>query len=264
MKKLKQPGDFARSAGAAEPRVRSARSACGFTLVELLVVIAVIGILVGIVAPLVGGAAERARDSQARDLCSQMAESWSLLAMKNSRLPSVDLVSSVADAEGIGGDVWFAMTAAAGELLNGWRAVTPIPSADRAKYKPRVEIAKGAIPEYDEAVEFPPDRVFERTLLQKRIGVCAPWVERRLLEGAADVGDGEVRVYELESSELESHFKNGGDCAHGLICVALDTDGDGQITIPSGTIDNGDDIVLRSTAVAWVWNEKKSKTIRSW
>ena len=259
-----------RGEAAPSTRARSARStsrarrsrAHGFTLIELLVVLAVIGILVGIAAPLVGGAADRARDSQARDLCSQLVESWSILAMKNSRLPSKDLIESVVDAEALEGDLWFPMTPAAGELLNTWHSTSPIPKADKAKYKPTV--AKDSFPEYDDAVDFPPDQVFERTLMQKRVGVIAPWVERRLSYELSDVGVESDRIYEAESEKLESFFAKKGSLQHGIICVALDADGDGKISLPAGTIDNDEDILLRATAAAWVWNEDKSKTIRSW
>ena len=234
----------------------------GFTLIELLVVLAVIGILVGIAAPLVAGAAARARDSRARDLCSQLAEGWNLVALKNSRLPSADLIDSVVDATALGGDLWFPMTPAAGELLNTWRSVSPIPKVDKAKYKATVE--KDSFPEYDDAVDFPPDRVFERTLLQKRLGVFAPWVEKRLAYDLSDVGAEGDRLYEVPSETLAPLFREKGALQHGILCVALDTDGDGKITLPAGTIDNDEDVLLRTTAAVWVWNEDKSKTLRSW
>ena len=258
--------------GAAAPSTpRAARAARGFTLVELLVVIAVIAILIGIVAPLVGAMARKARDSRAKDLCSQMVESWTLLAMKNSRLPHADLISSVVDTKklGDGSDLWFRMTPAAGELLNGWSSPSPIPKADKKNYKPRVEIGKSPsdYPEYKDAVDFPPDRIFERSVMQKRFGVFVPWVERFLQNEANSFGpdsDDSGRLYEVETEKLKDYFVEGGACYHGVICVGLDMDADGKITIPAGTIDNGEDIELRATAVAWVWDEKKEKTIRSW
>ena len=51
----------------------------GFTLVELLVVIAVIGILAGLMVPLVQGMHKRALLSDAKDLCIQVADAWALL-----------------------------------------------------------------------------------------------------------------------------------------------------------------------------------------
>ena len=264
MEKRKNAEGFTCSARAAEPCGRSTSRASGFTLIELLVVVAIIAVLIGIVAPLAAGMAERARDSRARDLCGQMVDSWNILVMQNSRLPYKDLLSSVADTEQIGGDLWFPMTPAVGELLNGWTAKSPIPKADVKNYEPRVAIAKGDVPEYADAIDFPPDRVFERSILQKRVGVFVPWVERRLAEELSGEDFGANRLYEVPSSALEPLFKEKGPFRHGLICVALDADGDGTITIPADTIDNGDDIVLRATAVAWVWNEDRSKTIRSW
>lgn len=260
----------ARSARSTFPLFHSARGARGFTLMELLVVIAVIGILVGIVVPIVGGMARRARDSQARDMCSQIAEAWTILSMDNSRLPSAELVLSVCDGEKSGGDVICVLGPgpAAGELLNGWKSVSPIPDADKARYKPRVDVSKGVIPDYEDAVEFPPDQVFERSVLQKRVGIIAPWAESRIAEDATDLGEARPNIQELESDVLHEMFKNDrSPLYHALVCVALDTDGDGKIKIPSTSkrIDtNGEDIELRATAVAWVWDEKQTKTLRSW
>ena len=48
----------------------------GFTLVEMLVVIAIIGLLVGLLMPALAAARERARRAKARAMCSQIETGW--------------------------------------------------------------------------------------------------------------------------------------------------------------------------------------------
>lgn len=245
-----------------------------FTLVELLVVVAVIGILVGIVSSFVGGLVERTRDSQARDLCSQVATSWTLVSIGEKRLPSVELIEMTTDSTAIGGDRTVRMTPSAIVLLNDWYKTSPLPMADAGRFTVRVQ--KEDHLDYEKAVEFfcakngyvaengkydAKQWRMEPETDQLRWGLFAPWVQRRIREAA---GDADPKSAEFEAEIWEKTAKGDREWGHGIVTVALDTDGDGQIAIPAGTIDNADDLVLRATAVAWVWNEKKSKTLRSW
>ena len=255
-----------------------------FTLVELLVVIAVIGILIGLVSALLGGMSDRVLDMQAKDLCSQTAEAWALVASEYSRLPSQKLVEGIVDCEKLESgssaesvDVCFKMTPAAADLLDSWppgKYCSPIPARDYATYQtgktndtqvgfcPRVR--KGTYPEYEDAVEFDYDYGrLELDMSMRRFGVCAPWLVRKLRDAASEegVGSGTIETMSKESAlELLSANKFG----HGVVTVALDLSGDGKILVPKGLLDNGDVLELRATAVAWVWNERKTKTLRSW
>ena len=169
----------------------------GFTLIELLIVIAVIGILVGLVLPLVGGMGERALDSQAKDLCSQVADAWKILAMRETRLPSTDLLDEMSVKTEIGGDFAYQMTPAMGYLLNEWHCTTPIPAADKARFHPKKpnkpphvfdpRVRRGVCPTEDDLVDYDlVDAVLERDDLQKRFGVFAPWVRRKFNDAAEE------------------------------------------------------------------------------
>ena len=239
-----------------------------FTLVELLVVIAVIGIIVGIVMPLVGGMGQHALDSRAKDLCNQVAAAWNLVSINNSRLPGKSLLTAVVDCEDYDGDLCFRMTPAAGALLNEWKAATPIPSADMNRFDPMKKeggkkfhprVAKSDYPDYETAVEFPTDYVLERDVGQKRFGVYAPWVVRALREEADATEFEEV----LSSDAAKTLFDGNGKYAHGIVTVMLDTNADGLIKVPSKKTGRPD-AELRAKAAAWVRNEKNTKTIRSW
>lgn len=260
----------------------------GFTIVELLVVVAVIGILAGFVLPLVGGMAERALDSQARDLCAQVAEAWSTLAATESRMPGLGLIDALSKKTPqvlTGKDVWFLMTPSIGCLLNEWHKTTQFPDADKERFHPAAktqEEKKHFCPRvrpadeplsYDAAVSLPVERLFERDMGQKRFGVYAPWFAAKIREAAEEAAEtsGEtVRVDDIDESLVEPLLdepatgRSGPPWGHGIVRVAIDLDGDGKITIPAGLIDNKEDIELRTSAAAWVWNEYHDKTLRSW
>ena len=243
---------------------KTSRSA--FTLVELLVVIAVIAILVGFVSALLGGMSEKALDTRARDLCSQVAEAWTVVALTQGRLPSAELVSKATDNTDFGDDLAVRMTPAAIVLLNDWYKTSPIPAVDVSKFKVRVN--KSAHLSYEEAVEFgcyqngngeSMQWRMEPDTDQLRWGLFAPWVGRMIREEEEDGDQTDLDEYIWGKTHSDS-----SEWGHGVVTVAIDTSGDGKITIPAGTIDNAEDIELRTTAAAWVWNEKKTKAVRSW
>ena len=80
----------------------------GFTLIEMLVVIAIIGMLVGMLMPTLGRARERARRATALAICSQIETAWKAY-LEDHR--------DFADIGGAGGDM--RMTSGNVGILNG-------------------------------------------------------------------------------------------------------------------------------------------------
>ncbi|MCE9544513.1 MAG: prepilin-type N-terminal cleavage/methylation domain-containing protein [Planctomycetia bacterium] len=72
-------------------RLRRPASTRGFTLVELLVVIAVIVILIALLLPAVGSAKAKARQAQC---ASNQAQLWKLFSIANSKLPAASQIDS--------------------------------------------------------------------------------------------------------------------------------------------------------------------------
>lgn len=251
-----------------QPRKTSGRSA--FTIVELLVVIAVIAILVGIVSALLGGMTGKALETHARDMCSQVAETWMVIAVTEGRLPDKDFVKDTTDCVELGdGDLAVRMTPAAIVLFNDWHKATAIPAADSSKF--RVRVGKTEHVARQDAVDFlclgngnpkqPQQWRMEPGDTHLLWGFFAPWVQRKIDEMSEDA---ETTGTEFDDEVWNKTKTASAEWGHGIVTAAIDTDGDGKITIPAGMIDNAEDIELRTTAVAWVWNEKKTKTIRSW
>ena len=239
-----------------------------FTLVELLVVIAVIAILVGIVSALLGGMSGKAMDTRARNLCAQTAEAWTLVSITENRLPGAALIEKTTDCTALGGDYAIRMTPSAIVLLNDWRKTSPLPAVDVAQFN--VRVGKTDHLSHDDAVEFGCLSNGKKGSMQWRLepdyrqlqwGLFAPWVQRKVNEEEEDSEEDSTAFDDAVWDKTKSANAAWG---HGIVTVAIDADGDGLITIPAGTLDNADDLELRTTAVAWVWNEKKTRTIRSW
>ncbi|MEO1129389.1 MAG: type II secretion system protein, partial [Planctomycetota bacterium] len=62
---------------------RTSRRADGFTLVELLVVIAVIGVLIGTLLPALGGARDRANELRDANALRQLVLAYDLYAQEH-------------------------------------------------------------------------------------------------------------------------------------------------------------------------------------
>ena len=222
----------------------------GFTLVELLVVIAVIGILAGLMVPLVQGMHKRALLSDAKDLCIQVADAWSILPIDHGRFPSKDVIEEQAKKQPCAwsktykGDLVFAMNPAVGNLLNFWKPHSPLPATDKKVLPKNLSAANvtwsgGEPPDVSEVERWAADTRFERSVAQKRFGVF-PMGSR-----AEDAGD-----------DSATSAPAGDAC---LVVVMLDTDGDGvvhpdQPWLPGDTSTGGDDNeipAVRRRAVAW-------------
>lgn len=220
-----------------------------FTLVELLVVIAVIGILAGLMVPLVQGMHKRALLSDAKDLCIQVADAWALLPLDYGRFPSAEVIEAQAKkgpcawSKTHKGDLVFAMNPAVGNLLNFWKPRSPIPATDKKVFPQNLADAKvtwdgGDAPDVSEVEKWAPDTRFERSVSQKRYGVF-PMGSR-----SEDAGD-----------DTATSAPAGNAC---LVVVMIDTNGDGVVHpdkawMPGDSSAAGDDETpeVRRRAVAW-------------
>ena len=247
-----------------------------FTIVELLVVIAVIGILAGFLLPLVQGMRTRAILSEAKELCVQVADAWEMLPINQGRFPQTDLIEAEARKSPCGwakkykGDLVFAMNPAAGNVLNFWLPASPLPQTDPDVYKnnagknnlktARVSWTGGEPPTLAEVERWKQDTRFERSTAQKRFGVFplgnradpdASWEE----EGGTD-GRGAERPASDRS----------------LVVVMIDADGDGivrpkRLWTPGDDGDGGgedDDPEIRRRAIAWCYVVKADEFVCSW
>ncbi len=95
---------------------RTHRVRKGFTLIEMLVVLAIIGVLTGILFPVHSSLRYKAWASRTQDTTLQVANAWTLYFQEHRRFPDVaTLPDAVADAEK---DYEFTMTPEAGNLVS--------------------------------------------------------------------------------------------------------------------------------------------------
>lgn len=238
----------------------------GFTLIELLVVIAIIGILCGILIPMVSGMLGTAKDSQATDQCTQVADAWINLATQAKRFPDGDFLVSAAGSGGKleGGDVWIRMTPAACCLVSFWKRKSPLPKADASNYS--AKCGPNEYP-YRETVEGYGAYSFDCDTWQKCFGFYAPWCLNVINSIVADQGaqdpDGAHDAI-VEAFKTDKGTADGVHYGHGIVCVAIDANNDGKLVVPGSMIGQSDDVQLRSGAAAWVWNENRTKVLHSW
>lgn len=241
-------------------------AAGGFTMIELLTVMAVIAILAAMMFPIYNRVKSSAQNAAATDLCAQTAAAWNTLLIDNRRFPSTDLIKSCIDGEQnsggfstVGGDVVFRMSPGAGNLLNWWSRKTAVPAADKKHYSPQYVSGKmkgksiplrpgddGANVQY-----WPPDGRFERTVAQKRAGVFAPWV---MVSKEAALGT------------------NVTVALSDVVIVSLDTDGDGRVPVAvslsgdAGEVEPDGVETIPASSAAWIFRKEKNrvKLIKSW
>ena len=194
-----------------------------FTLVELLVVIAVVGILAGLMVPLVQGMHKRALTTDAKDLCIQVADAWNLLPVDYGRFPLKDIIKEQAgrgieNASGATswehkGDLVFAMSPGAGNVLNFWTPKNPLPLTDKKAFPQnlsdsRVKWTGSDPPDQAEIDRWKPDTRFERSSSQKRFGVFA-------MGSRSDESDGDGVVHPDSKDWLVGGSPTAGDDEEG-------------------------------------------------
>ncbi len=249
----------------------------GFTLIEMLTVISVLGILMALLFPAYSRVQKTARNVAATDLCNQVAAAWANLQLDNGRYPSRALLNSQADYDAgvsaAGGDGIYKMSPRMTSLLNWWVAPGPLDGADAKAYKPTYAISGGgatagsalptSIASYGDNCElWPADTRLERSFLQKKFGMFTSWVERHLVD---DDGN-PLTSYDAQYVRDTGKKSNDSEKAwgYGFVWVILDLDGDGKVTIPGEFTRDGSDLELPATSAAWVYDEDREKVLCSW
>lgn len=98
-------------------RARHTRHADGFTLMEILIVVAIIGILAGLLFPVFGVLREKAWATRTRNIAVQVSQSWAAHRLDFRAYP-ITLIAALPDAKADNGDLMFPMTREACNLLN--------------------------------------------------------------------------------------------------------------------------------------------------
>ncbi len=225
---------------------------------EVLTVIAIIGVLSALLYPVLNSMIKRTRDTASTDLCSQVAAAWKLVQIDNGRMPSDKLLKayteSNTDMSTSGGDLVFNMTPKLSSILNWWKLETPIAAADQREF----ELIYSEYFKAGSNVEFwPVDLRLERSVQQKKYGVFAPWADFYF-------NDPDVTETERQAAVKKA-----------LVRVVIDSDGDGMVSIPTDiaeltgldTSGGEDDLTgrtLRAPAAAWVWDRDHKKVLHSW
>ena len=271
------------------PTARAGRT--GFTLIELLTVVCIIGILAGILIPVLSRSKERAHELAAKDLCAQAAAAWTTLALNNHRFPSQALLAKYAQSDvgqGVqnsGGDLFFCMDPGLCSVLNWWSAKVPVPEGDVKHFKPKYTMGArkgqeittfdGSEPKIVES--WPADQLLERSLWMKCYGLyapsrhqnkssLAPWDFKAYMEGVL-AGDGEFTPEYLKILRK--------DWDHALVRVIIDFNADGKVTLPQNdkvrnvpqdvAVKAGlskDERDLPMTAAAWVYTQDRNGNLR--
>ena len=261
----------------------------GFTLLELLTVIVIIGILAAILVPVLTRTKNRAHELAAKELCSQTVSAWNQLVLNQGRLPSKALLKKwSSDTKETDGDLVIAMSPGALGVLNWWTPQSLVPAGDEKKFKPKAivgssseELSASGLNESPdlEIVEFyPADKLLECNFVQKCVGLYPPWVEREFKAAIeAILSPDEQEAHPNPEQELEV-LRRKWDDKYPIremgpkIRVVLDTDGDGILVLPDDiaalaavTLDEEDNKAkVRGTAAAWTCSEDGKRLITSW
>ena len=238
-----------------------------FTLVELLVVMAIIGILAGILFPALSGIRKKARRTQSHTLVTQVQDAWVVHFNDFRSFPAPNLFE---EQEMVDKDVKFPMTPQNLALLN-WRTKKPLDYKGKAADwdKDVVDAAAKAIkkgsPNKPRNLDFTAenktgekltytvstrDAYFEIDNVQWVVGVVNTWGARAAQKGFND------NLAEGAKSEYKKYCANHPD-PRAWACI--DTGYDGSIS------ESDSDDTVHKTSIAWVNSENENdKRIESW
>ena len=251
----------------------------GFTLLELLTVIVIIGILAAILVPVLNRSKNRAHELAAKELCSQTVSAWNQLVLNHGRLPSTDLLKKwSSESRESGGDLVIAMSPGALGVLNWWSPQSLVPAGDVKKFKPKAiigdtskDLSDSGLENPDlEIVEFyPADTLLECNFVQKCVGLYPPWAEREFKETIETL----LSPDREESTESDAPLASlRTKWAASMVRVVLDTDGDGILVLPDDVAalaaimadEEDNKAKLRGTAAAWTFSKDGRRLLCSW
>ena len=249
----------------------------GFTLIEMLVVMAIIGILAGLMFPALGAVRKKAYATQTHELVTQMQSAWIIHFNDFRSFPSKRSFDNVSESNE---DVTFPMTPQNLCVLN-WRCPKPtdfkgssnewnnklvaaykeaIANKENADNKPhglsiKAAATTGNTKNFSISTR---DAYFEISQMQWICGVLNAWGERKAQalykkEGVSAIG------YENIKTILETEKRSDP-----IVYVRLDTGGDDKVDTPVTTALTTAE-VLNKKAAAWVGNESpRDDPIVSW
>lgn len=244
----------------------------GFTLVELLVVMAIIGVLAGLMFPALGAIRKRAYATQSHEMVSQVQDAWQIHLNDFRSFPDP---TEFEDSKKRGDDVYFPMNPYNLGLLN-WRCDKPTDCKDKKTWvaafkqaltaeiakksdnKPRslVVNASNRMGKKEDFTISTRDAYFEIDQLQWICGVLNVWGVRKAQslykKGGRSSAETVVEVLQAEK------FPDP------RVYAQLDTGYDGKMDVPVATTTTSASQINRSTA-AWVFGASyKDDYIISW
>ena len=254
---------------------RRSRRRSGFTLLEMLTVIVIIGILAALLFPILGRTKDRAYDLAAKDLCEQVATAWSALLDSGGagRFPSQALLSEVGTATAVGegsSDVLVEMGPGITSVLSWWTPSGPIPDSDLPTFKVYLVGKQGTAlttsdlknPDPLLVERWPSDVRLDRSFVQKCVGLYAPWTDRDFAGPLDRAVSPAFTEDDLAPSETLDQVK--ARCADWIVRAVLDYDGDGKVSLPEDVAALAGVDVVRTPAAVWVRSKDGKRLLTSW
>ena len=242
----------------------------GFTLVELLVVMAIIGILAGLIFPTLGGVRKRARRTQTQNLVTQVDAAWHVHFNDFRSFPAA---KHFEESKKDGDDISFPMTPLNLGILN-WRTPRPndyngttetwmnglVKSIKEAADKHSANKPRKLKVGNDEVATR--DAYLEMDQIHWLVGMVNMWGTRAAQKGFNDDGVSGA------TAAITAYCKDHPDPR---VWAALDTGYDGKLLPPSSFFsrvegeDVSDEDKINKPAIAMAFSEKASDgIITSW
>lgn len=253
---------------------RRFRRRSGFTLLEMLTVIVIIGILAALLFPILGRTKDRVYDTAAKDLCGQVATAWSALLDSGGagRFPSTELLGEAGTVVpvGSGSDVMVEMDPGITSVLSWWQPSGPVPASDLRSFKvylvgsqgTKLTLAQLKNPDPLLVERWPADVRFDRSFVQKCVGIYAPWAERDFAAPLEQAVSPSFENDDLAPSKTLAEVRKAHSNA--LVRAVLDYDGDGKIALPADVAAALGYDTVRASAAAWVRSKDGRRLLTSW